>query len=390
MMIGLLMVGIIGTAFYAMFENGTSVLGVNFGDRQSQAVVRQEKTNAERGAFLFARYCRACHGLTGQGSAERPGLPGANLNNPANYPPELTDSQLPDVQQRFSSTIHCGRVGTQMPPWSIEEGGALNFFQIEQLVTLITSKYAPEGWEHMVEVGNEDSSHGGDRLDPPAQLVEALDENDTEFQVTDATAISEDTLIRIGLEELGEEYELLKVVEVDKTTNTVTVERGPDVTLAEALVGSDAMEHEAGAMVYAGPQLPSGQIIGDSTSDATPPCGQNKAAPVNAGGPVDVTDGTVINMNDNFFEVDGETNPQMHVAATTSIGTVLENLGAAAHNFRIAGPDAEYDTDDDIISDPDLIPGGESGAAPIELAAGTYLYRCDFHPDAMLGEVVAE
>lgn len=385
MIIGLLMVGIVATAFYAMFENGTSVFGINFGDRQSQAEIRQEKTNAERGAALFARNCRSCHGLTGEGSAERTGLPGANLNNSALRPPELTESALPALQARLTATIHCGRVGTQMPPWSVEEGGALNFFQIEQLVTLITSKYAPEGWARMIEEGNH-----SDALDPSASLVEALNDSETEFAVTDATAINENTLIRIGLDEPDEPYELLLVTAVDRENNTITVERGPDVTLDEAVVGSDAIEHEAGATIYNGPLLPAGQIIGDANSDATPPCGQNKAVPVNAGGPVDVVDGTTINMRDNFFEVDGETNPEMRVAATTSIATVLDNLGAAAHNFRIAGPDGEYDTDDDIISDPDLITGGSQGAATIELPAGTYLYRCDFHPDTMLGDVVAE
>ncbi|MEK7248315.1 MAG: cytochrome c, partial [Chloroflexota bacterium] len=194
MMIGLLMVGVVGTLFYYMFDSGTDIFGITLGDRQAAANERQEVTNAERGAFLFARYCRACHGLTGQGAAERAGLPGSQLNTPANYPPELPDSQLLDKQQRISATIRCGRVGTQMPPWSIEEGGALNFFQIEQLVALITSKYAPEAWNELIEFGNEDASHGGDRLDPPASLVEELDDSNLEFQVTDATAINKNTL----------------------------------------------------------------------------------------------------------------------------------------------------------------------------------------------------
>jgi mono/diheme cytochrome c family protein len=366
-----------------MFENGTTVFGINFGDRQTAAEVRQEKTNVERGAALFAQNCRACHGLTGEGSAERGGLPGAALNTPTNY--DLPESQIATRQQRLKATIECGRVGTLMPPWSIDEGGSLNFFQIEQLVTLITSKYAPEGWDFVIEAGNH-----SDILNPEAHLVEPVSETATELSVSDATAINEQTLLRIGLDEPGEPYELFLVTGVDREANTVTVERGPDVTLDDLPIGTDPIEHEAGATIYNGPILPSGSIIGAADSEATPPCGQNKAAPVNAGGPVDVADGATINMNDNFFEVDGETNPEMHVAADTTIGTVLDNIGAAVHNFRIAGEDGEYDTADDIISDPDLIPGGSQGAATIELPAGTYPYRCDFHPDTMLGDVVAE
>jgi mono/diheme cytochrome c family protein/plastocyanin len=390
MMIGLLMVGIVGTLFYYMFDSGTDIFGITLGDRQAAANERQEVTNAERGAFLFARYCRACHGLTGQGAAERAGLPGSQLNTPANYPPELPDSQLADRRLRISDTIRCGRVGTQMPPWSVEQGGALNFFQIEQLVTLITSKYAPEGWDEVIEVGNEVAGHGGDRLDPPASLVEALDDSDLEFQVTDATAINKNTLIRIGLEEPGDPYELLKVVEVDKKANTITVGRGPETTLDDLLVGSDAMAHEAGATIYNGPLLPVVQVIGDPESDADPPCGQNKAAPVGGGASVALESGGTITLNDNFFDVDGKSNPEITVAAGAAIEATAENAGAAIHNLRIAGPDGKYNTDDDIVSDPDAITGGATGTIAFNLSAGRYLYQCDFHTNQMKGEIVAQ
>ena len=100
MMIGLLMVGIVGTLFYYMFDSGTDIFGITLGDRQAAANERQEVTNAERGAFLFARYCRSCHGLTGQGAAERAGLPGAQLNTPP--------TTRPDSQIRSSRTDSSG------------------------------------------------------------------------------------------------------------------------------------------------------------------------------------------------------------------------------------------------------------------------------------------
>lgn len=382
--IGLLMVGIIGTAFYAMLENGTTVLGINFGDRQSQAEIRQEKTAVERGAALFAQNCRACHGLTGTGAAERAGLPGAALNTPSNYPPRLADSQIATRQLRLKATIECGRVGTLMPPWSLEEGGSLNFFQIEQLVTLITSKYAPEGWDYLIEAGNH-----ADILNPEARLEEAVSESDDELQVSDATAINENTLLRIGLDEPGEPYELFLVTDVDRESNIVTVERGPQVTLDDLPIGTDAIEHEAGATIYNGPILPTGSIVGDPNSEAAAPCGQNKAV-AGGGASVDLETGATIVMNDNFFDIDGESNPEINVAAGTEIAATLENGGTAVHDLRIAGPDGEYNTDDDIVSDPDAITGGESGTITFTLNAGTYLYQCDFHTDQMKGEIVAE
>ncbi|MEK7248491.1 MAG: cupredoxin domain-containing protein, partial [Chloroflexota bacterium] len=99
--------------------------------------------------------------------------------------------------------------------------------------------------------------------------------------------------------------------------------------------------------------------------------------------------GTII-MDDNFFDVGGESNPEIQVPAGTAIEATAENAGAAIHNLRKAGPDGKYNKDDDIVSDPDAITGGATGTIAFNLTAGTYLYRCDFHPDQMKGEIVAQ
>ncbi len=158
-MIGLMFVGLFGTFLYFIFDNGFNAFGIDFEGRESIASVRQEKTNVERGAALFSLNCRACHGLTGQGALERAGLPGSPLNVESNRPPELTEAQVTTLADRLNATIVCGRVGTLMPPWSREENGPLNEFQIEQLVMLITSEFSEEGWAHVVEEGN----HARDR-----------------------------------------------------------------------------------------------------------------------------------------------------------------------------------------------------------------------------------
>ena len=42
-MIGLLMVGMLGTLLYYMFDNGDSVLGLSIGDRQTVATDRSQR-----------------------------------------------------------------------------------------------------------------------------------------------------------------------------------------------------------------------------------------------------------------------------------------------------------------------------------------------------------
>jgi plastocyanin/mono/diheme cytochrome c family protein len=396
--IGLLIVGLVGTFLYYMFDSGYSIAGLSFGNRQAVASERQEEDNVLRGGALFARYCRACHGLTGTGALERaPGaLPGAPLNQDANHPPALAASKVDSRQLRLSDTIHCGRVGTRMPPWSIPEGGALNDFQISQLVTLITSKFAPEGWDAVVEDGNHT-----DVFNPAKFLAADVSKTDTTIKLNDVSAMAAGDVIRIGLDEPGQPYELLKITEVNKDTNTLTVARGPEVLWNDdepnnGIIGSEAIEHANGSQIYVAPQAPGLQVTGDSASTADAPCGQNKAAATPAGTPVAVSlvDGRAITLGDNFFDIDDNHNPEIDVAPGATVSATLTNSGSAPHNMRIDGPDGSFDAaagGDDIISDPDQVnPGGGTATIAINLPAGTYNYRCDFHPDQMKGTVVVQ
>ncbi len=91
-------------------------------------------------------------------------------------------------------------------------------------------------------------------------------------------------------------------------------------------------------------------------------------------------------VGDNFFTLN---NLKVPLNETTTIE--ITNDGTAIHNMRIAGPDGEFHTDDDSVSDPDLIQGGES--AVLEFAptlAGTYTFRCDFHPTEQGGVIVVQ
>ncbi len=376
-MIGLMFVGLFGTFLYFIFDNGFNALGIDFEGRQSAAVVRQEKTNGERGAVLFELNCRLCHGLTGQGAVERAGLPGAPLNIEGNRPPELSEAQVAAKADRLNSTITCGRVGTLMPPWSRDEGGPLNDFQIEQLVTLITGEFAEESWEKVVEEGNY-----ADRFDPKKILAAAIGPNDTTIELNDASELIAEGALRIGGDTIDEAYEVLIIVSVNVDTGSVEVERGA--------LGSSSLSHEAGATVYNGPQAPpEGPIVG--LPGTTPPCGQRNAAPQITPGPavtINITGDIEFKMGDNFFDLEGSINPTLEIAAGDAISFTVPNTGLNIHNLRFAGPDGEYETDDDFVSDPDLLFGGDQGTLEFTFGeAATFPYRCDFHPAEMLGEV---
>ena len=138
--------------------------------RASDAEERQQEETAARGAHLFALNCRVCHGREGRGALEGAEFPGAPLNLEANRPTD--SSELAALQKRFTETIRCGRVGTVMPPWGLDEGGSLNEEQIRQLVVFITTN-AGDAWEKAIEEG--------ERLDAQFELPAAPDPADEAF-----------------------------------------------------------------------------------------------------------------------------------------------------------------------------------------------------------------
>lgn len=107
-------------------------------------------------------------------------------------------------------------------------------------------------------------------------------------------------------------------------------------------------------------------------------------------------DGEVTDPVDGVIQTTAADSPTFHyvpnnLTAPLNETTTIEiqNEGAAIHNMRIAGPDGEWNTDDDTVSDPDLILAGESGTVQFTpTLAGTYTFRCDIHPDVQGGVIV--
>lgn len=136
----LMFLGVASLGAYVWFDDG----------RRAEAEDQHLIEAAERGARIFANNCRVCHGNAGEG------LIGLALNTPANTLAfrSFNDPALDELQARYRGTIECGRNGTAMPPWAVAHGGSLNFFHIENLVTLITTN-AGNAWEEAVHLAVE-------------------------------------------------------------------------------------------------------------------------------------------------------------------------------------------------------------------------------------------
>ena len=141
-MVLLLVLAVASLGAYTWFDNG----------RRTEARSEILTKDAERASFTFARNCRECHGNDGRGSESNSALVGPALNTPNNTYAFLTDNQgqLEALQNEYRYTISCGRNGTPMPPWALDQGGSLDDFKIDNLVTLITTG-AGGAWEKALE-----------------------------------------------------------------------------------------------------------------------------------------------------------------------------------------------------------------------------------------------
>lgn len=111
------------------------------------------------------------------------------------------------------------------------------------------------------------------------------------------------------------------------------------------------------------------------------------SAPANSG-----SESLALSMGDNFFDLDGARNPTLELAAGDAIEIALTNDGAAIHNMRFAGEDNQFNTSDDAVSDPNIVPGAQTATLEFTVPenGGTYSYQCDFHPTDMKGTINAE
>ena len=122
--------------------------------RQETELERTKEVIAERAAHTYARNCRVCHGNAGEGRVA-PAL-NPQFRVAANLRDFTDPSRLVENQQIVRNTIMCGRVGTIMPPWAIDQGGSLNNEQIRQLVILITENPGGKAWDRVKAISEEE------------------------------------------------------------------------------------------------------------------------------------------------------------------------------------------------------------------------------------------
>jgi plastocyanin/heme-degrading monooxygenase HmoA len=123
----------------------------------------------------------------------------------------------------------------------------------------------------------------------------------------------------------------------------------------------------------------------EETTAASPTGGAPGGAP--GGGPGGSPAAEVVLMKDNFFEFNGQENPNLSAKAGSENTIQLRNDGNVPHNMRIDGPDGQFNTDDDAKSVPEIVNGGKDGSIKFTLAAGTYNYECELHPAQMKGKI---
>jgi plastocyanin len=125
--------------------------------------------------------------------------------------------------------------------------------------------------------------------------------------------------------------------------------------------------------------------VNDGESEESEDPGDSATATPGDGG--DGDGGLSVVMDDNFFDPDAITVP---VAQEVTIN--LTNEGSAIHNMQIAGADNEYGTDDDAVSDPEIVNGGDQATVTwlTPDAAGEIDFRCEYHPDQMTGTITVQ
>lgn len=111
--------------------------------------------------------------------------------------------------------------------------------------------------------------------------------------------------------------------------------------------------------------------------------------------PAQELESSLVEPSDGVVEIAASGNRfvQNHIrmSAGQAVTIRLTNEDSTPHNLRIAGIDGQFETEDDAVTVPDAIEGGQVGeltfAPP---AAGEYTFRCDFHPGSMGGQIIVE
>ena len=94
-----------------------------------------------------------------------------------------------------------------------------------------------------------------------------------------------------------------------------------------------------------------------------------------------------VSMGDNFFEP-----AEFTLNAGDVVTFNITNEGTAIHNMRVAGEDSEFNTNDDSVSEEEIITA--TGTTTLQWTApdepGVYDFQCDYHVPDMAGTITVE
>lgn len=396
-----------------MLLGGCAAYTVYDQPRENSAAHAQAATLAERGARIFARYCRQCHGDSGQGRI------GPALNRP-----ELRDpNNLQANTQWITDTISCGRIGKIMPPWAIPQGGALDTEQINDLVALITTN-AGDGWKKAGEFSAIENKAAEEPSIPDTLKAASITGSGTvrvcgQFAPTPEAAAAASNQPPAGVTAKADWTET--ATDNKFSTAAIVVTAGEPATLnfvnngqaqhnwdVKDVTGAATLKDDSGkdVMVPIGgngakeaitftlktpgtynfqcdvhPTEMTGKLYvvpAGGGSAGTPAAG---AAP--AGNSASAASGSVaLTTTDNAFSATTITAP-----AGKPVTLTLTNKGTAIHNFDVT--DMKDDAGKAIMVD--LTQAGQTNKITFTISKpGTYKYQCDVHPTEMIGQLIIQ
>jgi plastocyanin len=120
---------VIGYYFYEL-----GVPGVANTSRLGHEIDAQAVTSIERGYNIYLANCARCHGVNGQGFANEAGAP--PLNEQDKLFAHLNRAYLAAVLREGGRYV-CGNAKSLMPVWAKENGGPLNYVQINDLIAFL-------------------------------------------------------------------------------------------------------------------------------------------------------------------------------------------------------------------------------------------------------------
>jgi mono/diheme cytochrome c family protein len=126
------------TIVYYFYELGAP-LGLTEA-RLDKEVEHQQVVAVQRGYNLYQANCARCHGVNGEGGV------GPVLNDQAKLYQHLNEDYLRNVLEVGGRYV-CGDPNSLMPVWADENGGPLNYRQIDELIAFIRAPKREGGYE---------------------------------------------------------------------------------------------------------------------------------------------------------------------------------------------------------------------------------------------------